>query len=71
MRARASAASRPEFTISWRGIAELLPVITTGMTEEQAAAVHRNERPLLVYVYGDAASEKDEDPRVAVEEDAQ
>lgn len=45
-------------------------MITTGMTEEQAAAVHRNERPLLVYVYGDAASERDEDPRVAVEEDA-
>jgi hypothetical protein len=38
------------------------------MTEEEARRAHRHERPLLVYVYPEAASEKD-DPRVAVEED--
>lgn len=39
------------------------------MTEEEARAAHRSDRPLLVYIYPDAASERDEDPRVAVEED--
>jgi hypothetical protein len=70
MRARASAASRPEFAIQWRGITELLPEIATGMTEEQARLAHRHDRPLLVYVYPEAAQGEDEDPRVAVEEDA-
>ncbi len=39
------------------------------MTEEQAEEVHRNDRPLMVYIYPDPASEDGDDPRVAVEED--
>ncbi len=69
MRGRASASSRPEFAIEWRGITELAPATATGMTEEEAGRAHRHDRPLLVYIYPDAASEEDEDPRVAVEED--
>lgn len=39
------------------------------MTEEQAQEAHRSDRPLLVYIYPEPASERDDDPRVAVEED--
>ncbi len=67
-RGRVTAASLPEFAIQWRGITEVVPAVTTGMTEEQAEQASRSERPLLVYIYPDARSGKD-DPRIAVEED--
>lgn len=69
LRAKASAASRPEFAIQWRGATDLAPAVTTGMTEEEAQEAHRSDRPLLVYIYPEAASEREDDPRVAVEED--
>jgi hypothetical protein len=40
------------------------------MTEEQAKQAHRNEKPMLVYIYPEPAAGEDEDPRIAVEEDA-
>ncbi|HEX5135718.1 MAG TPA: hypothetical protein VFY93_02010 [Planctomycetota bacterium] len=46
-----------------------MPPVITGMTEEQAEEARRSDRPLLVYIYPDPASEREDDPRVAIEED--
>jgi hypothetical protein len=53
-RAQASALNRAEFAIAWHGVTELAPA--------------DDKRPLLVYIYPEAAS-PEEDPRFAVEED--
>ena len=39
--------------------------VTSGMTESQAQAISRNDKPLLVYVYNDEA---DEEARYSIEE---
>ena len=66
-RSATSVLNLPQFRTSWRDVTRVSKDVTTGMTEKEAAAVVRHERPILVYVYND---EKDDDARFAIEEAA-
>lgn len=50
--------------MSWKDVTRVTQDVTTGMTEAQAAAISRNDKPLIVYVYND---EVDEDARFSIE----
>ena len=60
-------AALPQFQIRWRDVTEVAQAITTGMTEEEAAAVSRLDRPLLVFIY-DENADVDGDPRFEIEQ---
>jgi len=54
--------------VEWRDVLSISQAVTTGMTEEQAKATLRNDRPMLVYVYDDDTKDEDEDQRFFIEE---
>jgi len=63
-RSKTSVTNLPQFRVTWKDVTRVSRDVTTGMTEKEAAAIARNERPLLVYVYND---EVEEDARFAIE----
>lgn len=63
-RSKTSVTNLPQFRVSWKDVTRVSRDVTTGMTEKEAAAAVRNERPILVYVYND---EVEEDARFAIE----
>jgi hypothetical protein len=63
-RSKTSVTNLPQFRVSWKDVTKVSRDVTTGMTEKEAAAIARNERPMIVYVYND---EVDEDARFAIE----
>lgn len=63
-RSSTSVINLPQFRVSWRDVTEVKIDVTSGMTEEQAKALSRNDKPLMVYVYNDLA---DEEARYSIE----
>ena len=64
-RSKTSVVNLPQFKVSWRDVTEVKVEVTSGMTESQAEAISRSDKPLLVYVYNDIA---DEEARYSIEE---
>jgi len=64
--------SNPAFQVRWRDVMNVSRDLTTGMTEAEAAAAARAERPLVVFVHDPDSEDADEndkafqDERVAV-----
>jgi hypothetical protein len=54
----------PQFKVSWKDVTRVSQNVTTGMSEEEAQAIARAERPFMVYVYND---EIDAESRFAIE----
>lgn len=63
----APVSTQPGFGIEWENTLRVSPTTTTGMTEAEAAAQAKRERPMLVYIYGED-EKSDVDPRYLVEE---
>jgi hypothetical protein len=65
-RSKTSVLNRPQFRVSWKDVTRVSRDVTTGMTEAEAQAVSRHDKPILVYVYNDEAKDN-EDARFAIE----
>jgi len=63
-RSTTSVLNRPEFRVKWRDVTQVSRDLITGMTEDEAKAISRHERPLMVFVYND---ELDEESRFEIE----
>ena len=48
----------PQFRVQWSDATKLSQDVTTGMTAEEAEAIGRNDKPMLVYVYNEEIDAK-------------
>lgn len=69
-RSTTSVLNLPQFRVKWKDVTRVSRDVTTGMTEKEAAAISRSDKPILVFVYDDEAGQSEESPRFAIEQAA-